>query len=175
MKRWMVVLLSSVLMVLFSAGILYALGPEGIAKKVRVMVNTSQKEPLMDLVQQTFEKEGYHVYKRTTVDIIMDRKISGYMQGELTRIIGYYYDSWENGPFFQVRDPVERLYLSVVRQTTKTTQIEGYRVLCSNPDTAAEASVMDDSSKRADQLKKDLESIKTDMETNHPDPPPLQF
>ncbi len=173
MKRWVIVLLLGILAVLLSAGILYALGPEGTAKKVRVMVDTSQKEPLMDLVRQAFEKKGYHLYKRTTVDIIMDRKISGYMEGELMRIAGYYYDSRDDGPFFRLRDPVERLYLSVVRQTTKTTQIEGYRVLCANPDTVSEASVMDDSSKRAGELKKDLENIKTDMETNHPDPPPL--
>lgn len=141
------------------------MNPEGVARKARVMVETSRKEPLMDRVQRAFEGEGYRLQKRTSVDIVMERRISGALERDLFRMGAFYWDR-SDGIWARFRDPVEYVLLSVVRQTTKTTQIEAYRVLCANPETAFEGAVMDDSRKRADELKIFLERIKNEAESS---------
>ena len=141
----------------------FASAPQGLARKVRVTVETSRKEDLMDAIQRAFEREGYRLSGRSDVEIVVERKLSSSLRWELWSQLRHYGDGGD-ALSWRLRDPVERISLWVIRQTTRTIQIEAFRILCANPDTAAELAVMDENQKRAEALRQMLEEIEKDME-----------
>ncbi len=135
----------------------------GIVRTVGVVVGTRYKEPLVDLVQKTFEAEGYHVHRRTSVDLIMDRPLPSSMEWELRSAKGMYWRP-EDPVRYGIAPSVERIALSVVRETTAATRVEGTRILVMSPDTMYEGDVADENRERAEKLLKVLEGIRTEAE-----------
>ena len=170
MKRWNLTAALLALAFCLSAAAAFAEPFQGLPRKVKTLVETSDKPALMDLVQNAFEERGYRLQKRTGVDIVMERRLSGYLYSELGQMLGYYWSPVHNARPM-IKDPVERIYLSVVRATTTTTGIEAYRALVANPATAFEGAVADDSRKRSGELAAELEQIRTEAEERFPNRP----
>lgn len=165
MKKFFVGVAVALLGVFCFAGTVFAVGSDamGIVRTVSVVVGTRYKEPLMDLVQKTFEAEGYHVRQRTGVDLIMDRPLPSSLEWTLRSAKGMYWRP-EDPVRYGITPSIERIALSVVRKTTTTTGVEGTRILVMSPDTMYEGDVADEDRERSEKLLKVLEGIKTEAE-----------
>ena len=164
MKKLATLTLFVLFALLDSIGKVSAADYQGFPRVVHVEVETRDKKALMDLVQDTFESDGYRLHRRSDVEIIMARPLPASLEWELRSAKGKYWNR-EYPVLYGASKSEERLCLSVIRSSVGKIAIDGYRLLVMSPNTTHEGGVADENAERAETLRRQLQIIEAESKS----------